>query len=126
MEQLWRECGVRWEGDFWPILFIGGSRSATNYHFDPTPNALLHLFGAKRFHSVKTPERWRSQAEIDAYYREGIVPPRPADIPDEEILIHDNAAGDLIWVPLHTPHWVNAGSLSATITFAFRQFRLEG
>jgi quercetin dioxygenase-like cupin family protein len=34
----------------------------------------------------------------------------------------DNAPGDLVWIPRLTPHWVEARSLSATLTFAFRGF----
>jgi hypothetical protein len=123
MERLWRESGVGWEGSFWPILFIGGSKSATNYHIDPTPNAIFHLFGAKRFHCLKEPDRWCPQSVKDAYLKEQVMPVRPAGVQEADCLVHDNNPGDLVWTPLLTPHWVNAGSLSATITFAVRQFR---
>ena len=52
---------------------------------------------------------------------------RPEGIGDDDCVSHDNAPGDLVWIPVHTPHWVNAGSFSATITFAFKnlEVRLE-
>jgi hypothetical protein len=124
LEQLWRESGVRWEGSFWPILFIGGSRSATNYHIDPTPNAIFHLFGAKRFYCLKQPDQWCPQSVKDAYLQEQAMAVRPEAIQEADCLVHDNSPGDVVWTPLLSPHWVNAGSLSATITFAFRDFRL--
>lgn len=122
-EKLCLDRGVRWEGDFWPILFIGGSASATNYHIDPTPNIIFHLFGAKRFHSLKQPDLWCPQSVKDAYLNEKKMAVRPPGIREEDCLVHDNAPGDLVWTPRLTPHWVDAGSLSATITFAFRQFQ---
>jgi len=122
-ERLCAERGVRWEGGFWPILFIGGSASATNYHIDPTPNAIFHLFGEKRFHSLKEPDRWCPQEVKDAYLNDKKMAVRPPGVREEDCLIHDNAPGDLVWIPQLSPHWVNAGSFSATVTFAFRQFR---
>lgn len=124
-QTLWQANGVRWSGEFWPILFISGPAAVTNYHIDPTPNGVFHLFGKKRFHSLKRPSEWCSQEVRDAYLKEGQMAIRPDGITDEDCLIHDNAPGDLIWVPTLTPHWVDAGSLSATITFAFRDFELS-
>lgn len=124
-ERLCQERGVRWEGDFWPILFMGGSASATNYHIDPTPNAIFHLFGAKRFHSLKQPDAWCPQSVKDAYLNDKKLAVRPEGIQEKDCLVHDNAPGDLVWIPRLSPHWVDAGALSATITFAFRQFRFE-
>jgi hypothetical protein len=122
---LWRENGVRWEGEFWPILFLGGSRSATNYHIDPTPNVTLHLFGRKRFHSLKEPDRWCPPAVKDAYTQARRLAVRPPGLGAEEVLVHDlSAPGDLVWIPCLTPHWVDAGSFSGTLTFAFRGFRM--
>jgi hypothetical protein len=142
LEALWRERGVRrsqrdppqapllrrggvaWEGALWPILFIGGARSATNYHIDPTPNVTLHLFGAKRFHGLREPDRWCPEAVREAYLKEGRLATRPAGLCPEDALVHENAPGDLVWIPRLTPHWVDAGSLSATLTIAFREFRM--
>ncbi len=123
-QTLWQAHGVRWSGDFWPILFISGHAAATNYHIDPTPNGVFHLFGKKQFHSLKRPSVWCPQPVKDAYLKEGQMATRPSGITDEDCLVHHNKPGDLVWVPQLTPHWVNAGSLSATITFAFRDFEL--
>jgi hypothetical protein len=120
MERLWRERGFAWEGEFWPILFLGGSRSATNYHIDPTPNVTFHLFGAKRFHSLKEPDRWCPRSVKDAYLETQTLAVRPSGITENDMLVHENAPGDLVFIPRLTPHWVNAGSFSGTITFAFR------
>jgi hypothetical protein len=125
LEALWQARGARWEGAFWPILFVGGARSATNYHIDPTPNITIHLFGAKRFHGLKEPDRWAPESVKVAYLQHGTLAARPEGLRSENTLVHDNAPGDLVWVPRLTPHWVDAGSLSATLTIAFRDFGLE-
>lgn len=125
LEALWQARGARWEGAFWPILFIGGAASATNYHIDPTPNITIHLFGTKRFHGLKEPDCWCPEPEREAYLKEGRLTTRPDGLSAGDTLVHDNAPGDLIWIPRLTPHWVDAGSLSATLTIAFREFRME-
>jgi hypothetical protein len=118
-ERLWLEQGIRWEGCFKPVLFITGSESATNYHIDPMPTLPLNLFGKKRFHGLKRPDLWCPQPIKDHVLKTGEWPVKPAEIRDEDCLVHDNAEGDLVWIPVHTPHWVDAGSFSATITFTF-------
>jgi hypothetical protein len=124
LEALWRARGARWEGAFWPILFLGGGASATNYHIDPTPNITLHLFGAKRFHGLREPDGWCPEPVKRAYIEEGRLATRPEGLSPEDALVHENAPGDLVWIPRLTPHWVDAGSFSATVTIAFREFAL--
>lgn len=123
---LWHERGLRWDGDLWPILFLGGSASATAYHIDPTPNLIYHLFGEKRYFSPKDPGRWcdnefRKQKRDDT----GTVVILPEALTDEHRLVHDNQPGTLVWAPLFSPHWVDASSFSGTMTFAFRNMTLS-
>lgn len=120
-EKLWLEQGIRWEGKFRPVMFITGSESATNYHIDPMPTLPLNLFGKKRFHGLKRPDYWCPQSVKDEILASGMKkwPVRPEAIEEADCLVHDNAPGDLVWIPVHTPHWVDAGTFSATITIAF-------
>ena len=123
-EKLWLAEGMAWEY-FWPVVFITGSQSATNYHADPHATLPLNLFGRKRFWGLRDPERWLPQAEIDAMQQQGIVwPTRPAAIKSDDCVTHDNAPGDLVYIPVRTPHWVDAGTFSATLTFALPGLRV--
>ncbi|MBI3830073.1 MAG: hypothetical protein HY291_11180 [Planctomycetes bacterium] len=122
LESFWRERGVRWDA-FLPVLFITGSASATNYHFDPDTTLPLHLFGRKRFHALKRPDYWCPREERQAVLARGGWPVKPAGITDDEVLVHENKPGEIVWIPVHTPHWVDAGSFSATLTFALKNCR---
>src|SRR6185295_5177756 len=62
MATRWHAEGIRCER-FWPVLFITGRASATNYHIDPMPTLPLNLFGRKRFFGLKEPERWCPPAQ---------------------------------------------------------------
>ncbi|HYF51950.1 MAG TPA: cupin domain-containing protein [Planctomycetota bacterium] len=125
MEKLWHAEGMRWE-KFWPVIFITGSRSATNYHADPHATLPLNLFGRKRFWGLKDPERWLPGHELDQMQQKGIIwPTKPAKITSDDCVTHDNAPGDIVYIPVRTPHWVDAGSFSATLTFALPGLRVE-
>lgn len=124
MESLWHAEGVRWK-KFHPVIFITGSAAATNYHIDPMPTLPLNLFGRKRFFGLKDPERWcppQMQAEL---LKSAVWPTRPAAITDDDCLTHDNAPGDLLWIPVGTPHWFDAAEFSATLTFAIHGMEVE-
>ena len=123
-EMLWRNNALIWEGELWPILFMCGTGSATNYHIDGTPNLILHLFGGKEFWSPRDPERWIDQKTKDDYLESGILAVRPPGLGEEHCLVHDNSPGDTVWIPKLVPHWVNGKrSFAGTITFAFRNLR---
>jgi hypothetical protein len=121
----WRERGFVYDRVM-PVLFITGSASATNYHFDPMPTLPWHLFGSKRFHGLKDPRRWCPMSVIDEVASSGQWPMRPDGIIPDDCLVHDNAIGDLLWIPMHVPHWVDAGTFSATLTFTFPGLRMHG
>lgn len=123
IESLWQEHGLRWKR-FLPVLFITGSASATNYHIDPDTTFPLHLFGRKRFHSLKRPDHWCPQPIKDEVRSTHRWPIKPACITDDETLVHENKPGDIVWIPVETPHWVDAGSFSATITLALTDLHL--
>jgi hypothetical protein len=123
IEALWHQRGLRWKR-FLPVLFITGSASATNYHIDPDATFPLHLFGQKRFHSLKRPDYWCPQAIKDEVRSTGRWPIKPSGISPDEVLVHENQPGEIIWIPVETPHWVDAGSFSATITFALSNLHL--
>lgn len=123
LESLWHEHGLRWKR-FLPVLFITGAASATNYHIDPDTTLPLHLFGQKRFHSLKRPDHWCPQTIKDEVRSTGRWPIKPSGITSDETLVHENKPGEIIWIPVETPHWVDAGSFSATITFALKDLHL--
>jgi hypothetical protein len=39
------------------------------------------------------------------------------------VVSHDNAPGDAVWIPMQEPHWVDAGTFSATLTFVINDLR---
>ncbi|MBA3708079.1 MAG: hypothetical protein H0W83_04550 [Planctomycetes bacterium] len=125
MARAWHANRIRWEGPFTYVIFITGRASATNYHIDPMPTLPWNLFGAKRFHGLKDPLRWypaRAEAEATG----GEFPLRPEGITEDDCVVHDNRPGDLVWIPGQTPHWVDAGSFSATLTFILPKMRIAG
>jgi hypothetical protein len=124
MEALWHGEGIRSE-KFWPVLFITGSASATNYHIDPMPTLPLNLFGRKQFFGLKDPERWCPPEMQKEILSSGKWPTKPGEITADDCVTHTNAPGDLVWIPVGTPHWVDAGSFSATLTFTFPKMWVE-
>lgn len=117
-EQRLKANGIGWDR-FFPVIFITGPGSGTNYHIDPHSTITFHLFGHKRLYSLKQPGKWCPQEIVDEFSQNGVWPPRPNGIREEDCFHHDNEPGDLVLLPVHTPHWTvaDSGSFSATVTF---------
>ena len=117
-EQRLKANGIGWDR-FFPVIFITGPGSGTNYHIDPHSTITFHLFGNKRLFTLKQPNKWCPQEVVDEYSQNGVWPPRPDEIREEDCFHHDNAPGDLVLLPVHTPHWTvaDSGSFSGTVTF---------
>ena len=88
------------------------------------PTLPLNLFGAKTFYGLKRPDYWCPESLKNENRKKFAWPVRPDGITSYECLMHEYRVGDLIWIPVETPHWVDAGSYSATITFTFPNMQL--
>lgn len=79
-----REAGFSWRRCF-PILFVSGPDSATNYHMDLSQVLALQVCGIKTFSGFMNPSKWvplRDSVRED--FRERMSKPR--DIPPQEVL----------------------------------------
>jgi hypothetical protein len=117
-EERLKANGIGWDR-FFPVIFITGPGSGTNYHIDPHSTITFHLFGHKRLYSLKQPKKWCPQEIVDEVSQNGSWPARPDGIREEDCFHHDNEPGDLVLLPVHTPHWTVAesDSFSGTVTF---------
>jgi hypothetical protein len=98
--------GFTWDRCY-PILFISGRGSATNYHMDFSHVMAWQVYGTKRFCGLIDPDRWADKA-TRLGYRPGAFE-KPVDIREEDSLCYDMRSGDKLWNVLLTPHWVEAG-----------------
>lgn len=85
----------------YPIVFISGKGSATNYHMDFSHVLAWQIYGTKRFCGLVDPDRWASR-EARVNYKPGAFP-KPADIREEHSLCYDMRPGDKLWNVLLTP-----------------------
>ena len=103
-----REAGFSWRRCF-PILFVSGPDSATNYHMDLSQVLAWQVYGIKTFNGFKNPSKWAPlQDSVREDFRERMS--RPREIEPEEILSFVMEPGQFLWNQLLTPHWVDAGN----------------
>ncbi|RUT34482.1 hypothetical protein EMQ25_00525 [Arsenicitalea aurantiaca] len=98
--------GFEWERCY-PILFISGAGSATNYHMDFSHVLAWQVYGTKRFCGLADPDRWADR-ETRLHYTPGAFE-KPLAIREEDSLCYDMRPDDRLWNVLLTPHWVEAG-----------------
>ncbi|MGV8831798.1 MAG: hypothetical protein ACOH2N_07485 [Devosia sp.] len=106
-EQTLAAAGFAWERCY-PIVFISGKGSATNYHMDFSHVLAWQIYGTKRFCGLREPDRW-ADASVRLNYKPGEMA-KPDDIREEDSLCYDMRPGDKLWNVLLTPHWVEAGN----------------
>lgn len=103
-EKALAAAGFTWTRCY-PIIFISGPGSATNYHMDRSHVIAWQRHGIKRFIGLKDPGRW-------APFEERILPggamKRPPGLTDDDALPYEMHPGDVLWNVLLTPHWVEA------------------
>jgi hypothetical protein len=105
-EQMLTAAGYTWERCY-PIVFISGRGSATNYHMDFSHVLAWQIYGTKRFCGLVDPNRWADHA-TRVNYKPGELA-KPVEVREEDSLCYDMRPGDKLWNVLLTPHWVEAG-----------------
>ena len=109
----------------YPIVFISGPNSATNYHMDFSHVLAWQAIGRKTFCGLKDPDRWAGR-ELRLSYRAGEID-RPASLQDEDTLCYEMDPGSLLWNAFLTPHWVETGNKAAiSINISHGGLRLHG
>ena len=120
--ELWKGQGLSWQ-QVYPILFLSGPGSSTNYHWDPSSVLIVQLYGRKCFQSLHDPQRWCPE-EVADLGREAMV--RPAELTAEDIRSYELGPGDAIWSPCRAPHWVDAyDETTFTLSIAFTDIAPE-
>jgi hypothetical protein len=98
--------GFTWDRCY-PIIFISGKGSTTNYHMDFSHVFAWQVYGVKRFCGLVNPDQWANR-DARVNYKPANFP-RPTAIREEDSLCYDMRPGDQLWNVLLTPHWVEAG-----------------
>lgn len=109
----------------YPIIFISGINSATNYHMDFSHVVAWQTHGHKLFCGLKDPERWApKQTRLTNRAGELI---RPSELGSDDRLCYDMGEGDVLWNRLLTPHMVETADAPAmSINFSHGGLRLNG
>jgi hypothetical protein len=100
-------------------VFVTSASSITPCHFDPEIAFFAQIAGRKNYH-VYAPSSM-SEAELESFYREGIVSIAQVDLPTRDPrLEHVYAleAGDGHHQPQNCPHWVQTGA-ERSISYSF-------
>ncbi|WDR07251.1 hypothetical protein PSQ90_07455 [Devosia rhodophyticola] len=126
--QRWQDTlaaqGFTWERCY-PIIFISGKGSATNYHMDFSHVLAWQVFGTKRFCGLVDPDHWADSSVRNTYIPGELA--KPTDVREEDSLCYDMRPGDKLWNVLLTPHWVEAGDEPAmSINISHGALRLNG
>jgi hypothetical protein len=109
----------------YPIIFISGPQSATNYHMDFSHVLAWQIYGKKRFCGLKAPGRW-APWRIRVNYTPGDFE-RPGALQKSDELCYDMPPGCVLWNAFLTPHWVEAGDEAAmSINISHGGLRLHG
>lgn len=117
------DAGFTWTRCY-PILFISGPGSATNYHMDRSHVIAWQRHGVKRFIGLKDPQRW---APLEDRMLPGGKTVRSANLTEDELLAYEMAPGDVLWNVLLTPHWVEATDhVAYSINLSHGGLRLNG
>jgi hypothetical protein len=105
-ERVLADAGFTWERCY-PIIFISGKASATNYHMDFSHVMAWQIYGTKRFCGLKDPDRW-ADSSTRINYKPGHLE-KPVQVREDDSLCYDMRPNDKLWNVLLTPHWVEAG-----------------
>ncbi len=106
------------------FIFISSANATTPLHLDPEHNILVHLSGAKKIAVYPNdngfiPDEHHERYHVGEAHRN--LPHRTQF--DEQARVFDLAAGDAVYVPVKSPHWVKTGPspcVSFSITWRSR------
>jgi hypothetical protein len=116
--------GFSWDKLF-PILFISGRHSATQYHMDRTHQLAWQRIGTKHFFGLKDPDRWttrelRCRCDLEEMNK-------PEGITDADTYRIVQPPDTMLWNAVGTPHWVETFDQPAvTMTLVHTGLRLNG
>ena len=99
----------------YPIIFISGINSSTNYHLDYSHVLAWQIFGEKNFYSIHKPDNWVSIEERMLCNKLS----KPKLLKTKDIIKNVIKPNELFWNTFLTPHWVeskNKISLSINIS----------
>lgn len=116
--------GFTWERIF-PILFVSGPHSATQYHMDYTHQLAWQRYGTKHFHGLKNPDHWTTPELRGRCELKGMV--KPAAITEADVYTLVQPPDTMLWNAAFTPHWVETfDKPAATLTLAHASLRHHG
>lgn len=119
-----RSNGFTWTRCY-PIIFITGPGSSTNYHMDFSHVLAWQIHGHKRFCGLRDPDQWAPREKRVRYTPNGFH--RPAGIGEQDELCYEMGPGTVLWNALLTPHWVEAGGDAAmSVNISHGGLRLGG
>jgi hypothetical protein len=107
------------------FIFASSPRSVTGAHFDIEHSLLLQLRGSRKLNFGNWPDRDARDREISRYWNGSYGKLTIMPTPLSEFAV---GAGDGVYIPPYTPHWLFNGdttSLSLTITFFTRDNEAE-
>jgi len=102
---LLKNNGFTWDRCY-PIIFISGKKSFTNYHIDYSHVLAWQIFGEKNFFSIKNQKKYISIEERILSKNIKV----PSFLKKSDIIKHQNTPGDLLWNCFLTPHWIESGN----------------
>ncbi len=102
-----RGQGFEWDRCY-PIVFISGPGSASNYHMDFSHVVAWQRYGTKRFCGLTDPQRWAPR-EVRVAYDPFGGREMPEGIGPDDQVCYTMEPGDVLWNAFLTPHWVEAG-----------------
>jgi hypothetical protein len=122
----WRQAlaaaGFTWTRCY-PIIFISGANTITNYHLDYSHVLAWQRHGTKRFCGLKDPDRWTTLEQ--RMHHRGIVKPDAITTADE--FAYEMTPGTVLWNAMLTPHWVEASDgVAYSINLSHGGVRLHG
>jgi len=100
-------------------VFVTSAASITPCHFDPEIAFFAQIEGRKNYH-VYSPSSM-SEAELESFYRKGIVSIAEVDLPSRDPKfehVYPLEAGDGHHQPQNCPHWVETGA-DRSISYSF-------
>ena len=121
-----RENGFTFERCY-PIVFISGRDSASNYHMDFSHVIAWQVYGRKRFCGLRDPNRW-APWRTRVTYKFGELQRPPEVTSEEHALAYEMNPGDVLWNALLTPHWVESmdAEPAMSINLSHGGLRLNG
>ncbi|WP_033074180.1 cupin-like domain-containing protein [Sphingopyxis sp. MWB1] len=92
------------------FVFISAPGTLTPFHFDCEHNILFQVRGDKQFATYPPAPPWLPLDRHEAYFAAGdnMLPWQEDYLGDARV--HSLTAGDALFVPYASPHWVKAGS----------------